>query len=291
MALTAADNLCEEGTFAPSRDWHREHILKEAVHATPRATVTVVASAAGIGGPVDDGRRLRIAMAIVDAARTEGAPVRLHHVCQAAPVVIGVCGASLSVLGDLGFGEVVCASDGTSAHIAELETILGVGPANDVLTDSIPTLAADLSSPRASHRWPRLAALVSPLGVTALFAFPLTGAEETVGVLELYRRRPGPLTPSETADAEAVADAAMEMLVRVGRGAPGYGDGQLFGPLDAQWGVINQAVAVVSAELHSGMPEAYLRLRAHAFLTDCRLLPLAEAVLTGDLRFTPDNWG
>jgi hypothetical protein len=93
------------------------------------------------------------------------------------------------------------------------------------------------------------------------------------------------------ADAEAVADAAMEMLVRVGRGAPGYGDGQLLGPLDAQWGVISQAVAVVSAQLHSGMSEAYLRLRAHAFLAGCRLLPLAKAVLAGELRFAPDDWG
>jgi hypothetical protein len=133
-----------------------------------------------------------------------------------------------------------------------------------------------------------LAAVVAPLGVTALFAFPLVGAAETVGVLEVYRSWSGPLTPSEVADVKALADAGMELLTRVGRGD---GDAGLFGPLDEQWGVINQAVAIVSAELHSGLSEAYLRLRTHAFLSGCRLLPLAEAVLGGDVRFTPDNWG
>jgi len=50
------------------------------------------------------------------------------------------------------------------------------------------------------------------------------------------------------------------------------------------------AVGVVSAQLHSGLTEAYLRLRAHAFLTGRRLLHTAEAVLSGDLRFTADRW-
>jgi hypothetical protein len=236
-------------------------------------------------------RRVRIADAIADAARADGAPIRLCHVCRAARLVVEASGASLSVLGDLGFAETVYATDATSEHAAELETVLGVGPALDALTHGDPVLVADVSRPPTPDQWPRLDAVLSPLGVIALFAFPLAVADGTIGVLELYRARPGALTSAEITDAEVFAEAAVDLLVDIGMGEPGRAGDLLLGPLDAQWASINHAVGVVSAQLSSGLPEAYLRLRAYALLSGRRLLPTAEAVLAGDLRFVPDRWG
>jgi hypothetical protein len=233
---------------------------------------------------------MRIAAAIADAARPEGPPVRPHHVCQAAVRVVGVAGVSLSVVGDLGFAETVCATDAVSEHAAELETVLGVGPAMDALAQGDPVLVADVSRPATPCRWPRLDAVLSPLGVVALFAFPLFAANVTVGVLELYRTRPGGLTSPEIADVEMLAEAAMELIIDLGAADPGHPQGLRLGPLDPQWVTINQAVGVVSSQLHSGLTEAYLRLRAHAFLSGHRLLQTAEAVLAGDLRFAADRW-
>ena len=209
--------------------------------------------------------------------------------CHAAVDVVGVSGVSLSVVGDLGFGETVYATDATSERAAELETILGVGPAVDALTRGDPVWAADLSWPFTAYRWPRLGAALAPLGVVALFAFPLVAADIAVGVLELYRTRPGGLSRSEVADAEVFAEAAVEVMVDVGQREPGGADDMALGPLDTQWAVINHAVGVVSVQLHSGLTDAYLRLRAHAYLSGRRLLDTAEAVLAGDVRFTPDH--
>ena len=239
---------------------------------------------------MDHVRRARIAAAIAEAAGGEGPPIRLCHVCQAAVDVVAASGVSLSVVGDLGFGETVCATDATSEHTSELQTILGVGPAIDALTDGDPVQVADVSWPSTAHRWPRLDAALSPLGVVALFAFPLIVADITVGVLELYRTRPGPLTGSEVADAKVFAEAAAELMVVSGLGEPGGPDDLLLGPLDTQWAMINQAVRVVSVQLHGGLPDAYLRLRAYAYLSGRRLRHTAEAVLAGDLRFAPDRW-
>lgn len=238
---------------------------------------------------MDHLRRVRIAAAIADAARADGAPIRLCHVCRAARLVVNASGASLSVLGDLGFAETVYATDATSEHAAELETVLGVGPALDALTHGEPALAADVS--RTPDRWPRLDAVLSPLGVVALFAFPLSVSNGTVGVLELCRTRPGTLTSAEIADAEVFAEAAVDLLVDLGKGEPARAGALLLGPLDAQWASINRAVAVVSVQLSVGLSEAYLRLRAYALLSGRRLLSTAEAVLAGDLRFVPDRWG
>jgi hypothetical protein len=239
---------------------------------------------------MDHARRVRIAMAIAEAARADGPPVRLPHVCQATVAVVGVSGASLSVVGDLGFGETVYATDAISEHTAELETVLGVGPAIDALTHGDPVWIADVSRPCTPYRWPRLGAVLSPLSVVALFAFPLIMSDITVGVLELYRTRPAALTRAEVADAEVFAEAAVELMVDIGLGDSGHADEVLLGPMDTQWAVINQAVGFVSAQLDQGLTEAYLRLRAYAYLSGCRLLNTAEAVLAGDLRFAPDHW-
>jgi hypothetical protein len=158
----------------------------------------------------------------------------------------------------------------------------------DALAQGDPVLVADVSRLSKSCRWPRLGASLSPLGVVALFAFPLCAADVTVGILELYRTWPGGLTCPEVADAEVLAEAAMELIVDLG--AADGGQGLRLGPLDPQWATINRAVSVVSSQLHSGLTEAYLRLRAHAFLSGHRLLRTAEAVLSGDLHFTADRW-
>lgn len=231
-------------------------------------------------------RRGRIAEAIARAASEDGPPARLCHVCQAALRVIPMSGASLSLADGLGLLETVAGTDATSLRAAEQQVVLGVGPAMEAVSSFAPVLAYDLSDPATWYKWPRLSSALWSLRVTAVFAFPLVVDEAAVvGVLELYRRWPGPLAPGEIADAEALAAAAVAMLVGYQRGRPGELGRQGAGPLGEHWALVYQAVDAVSAQLRSDASEAYLRLRAYAFLSNRRLLGAAEDVLAGRVRF------
>jgi hypothetical protein len=125
------------------------------------------------------------------------------------------------------------------------------------------------------------------LGLRAVFALPLAVGNVTVGVLELYRRTPKPLSRTELTDAWLFADYAVQLLVVGDRDPSGHGvDALLAGSLAAQWMRVNQAVDVISAQLEIGAAQAYQRLRAHTFAGDLRLREVANAVLDGQIRFT-----
>ncbi|MEV6611888.1 GAF and ANTAR domain-containing protein [Kutzneria sp. NPDC051319] len=215
--------------------------------------------------------RERIAAEIVAAAG--GEVVALRHVCWACAAMLGVDGASLCVIGDLGTVEPVHATDDISERIIEAEIVHGGGPAIEALHENEPVLVPRVATDR---RWP----LVGPALVDAgaLFAFPLEAGGVTVGVLELYLRRPGTLTAAQIGDAELFADGALELLVE-------SEEDVLSGPLADRWARVNRAVAVVAGQVGGDLEEAYARLRAHAFVTAGRLADIADDVLVGSLRF------
>jgi hypothetical protein len=147
-------------------------------------------------------------------------------------------------------------------------------------------LVGDLTRRSCGDRWPVLVSLLTPLGVQAVFALPLTTSEVTAGVLELYRVFPQPLSPDEVTGGRVFADYALALLVSAVDESPGHHlDGVLAGSLAQQWELVYQAVGVVSAQLGTGLTPAYQRLRAHAFVTGCPLREVVDAVLEGRLRF------
>jgi hypothetical protein len=75
-------------------------------------------------------------------------------------------------------------------------------------------LVPDLSDIAQTSRWPIYAAtVVEQAGVGAEFALPMQWGAITVGVLDLYRRAPGWLSPEQSRDALSAADAAALMLL------------------------------------------------------------------------------
>lgn len=229
-----------------------------------------------------------IATAIGRLASADNVPVGLEHVCRAGAAALGVAGVSLCTIGDLGLGEPVYATDAVSERAIELEITVGAGPGMQALEDGNVVMSADLASSASLHQWPALVPMLSSLGVHAVFAFPLTAGEITVGVLELYRAYPGALSRAALTDGQLFADYALELLMGNELGQHGRDmDDVLAGPLPEQWARVNQAVNVVSVQLGIGLTQAYQRLRAHAFTTDCPLRELADAVLEGCIEFVP----
>jgi hypothetical protein len=236
---------------------------------------------------VEDGRAREVTASIDKMAQEEGMPVAVRHVCRACAERMRAVGVVQYVVSDLGQGEPVYATDLAAEQIAELQVTLGEGPAVDTLAEERPMLATDLSGPSP---WPVFAQAAAAAGVRAVFAFPLQMGSIAVGVLEIYRAVPGDLTTVEYRDALLYADAAMALLLEHVDDEPSRQEEDLFaGGFGSRWDLVHQATGVISVQLSSGLTEAFLRLRGHAFLTGRGLADVAEDVIEGRLRFDRDD--
>lgn len=236
---------------------------------------------------MEDGRAREVTASINKLALEEGAPVAVRHVCLACRERMRAVGVVQYVVSDLGQGEPVYATDLATERIAEFQVMLGEGPAVDTLAEERPMFAIDLSIP---SRWPMFAQAAVEAGVRAVFAFPLQMGSIAVGVLEIYRSTPGDLTTVEYRDALLYSDAAMSLLLEHVEDVPTSEEHNLFaGGFGNRWDIVHQATGVISVQLRSGLSEAFLRLRGHAFLTGRGLADVAEDVIEGRLRFERDD--
>jgi GAF domain-containing protein len=236
---------------------------------------------------VEDGRAREVTASINKMAAEEGARVAVRHVCRACAERMRAAGVVQYVVSDLGQAEPVYATDLAAEQIAELQVMLGEGPAVDTLAEERPMIAVDL----AGHsRWPMFAQAAVEAGIRAVFAFPLQMGSIAVGVLEVYRSAPGDLTTVEYRDALLYTDAAMSLLLERVDDEPSSAEHDLFaGGFGSRWDLVHQATGVISVQLRSGLSEAFLRLRGHAFLTGRALTDVAEDVIEGRIRFEPDG--
>lgn len=75
-------------------------------------------------------------------------------------------------------------------------------------------LVADLSSAQAAVRWPMFApAAVRAWGARGMFCFPLGLGAAQLGVLSVYREKPGPLEAGQLADGLGFADAILALAL------------------------------------------------------------------------------
>jgi len=221
---------------------------------------------------------------------SHGAPTSLAHVCAAAVTGVRVDGAGVSVMVSPTVRETVHATDGTAAELEELQLTLGEGPCVDSFADGGPSLAADLQLPEYSVRWPAFTPAAIGNGVRAVFAMPLQIGAIRLGALDLYRVRPGPLTPDELADALAYAETAGMLLIDA---AAGERDGttELARRHDdptSNQAVVHQATGMILVQLGVSAEAAFARLRAYAYARNRPLGEVARDVVDRRLRFDPD---
>jgi GAF domain-containing protein/ANTAR domain-containing protein len=185
---------------------------------------------------------------------------------------------------------VVCATDEVSARIEDLQLTLGEGVCVDAVQAGTPVLVGDLDEPGdiMVERWPAFMEGAARAGVRAVFAFPLRIGAITVGVLDLYRDRPGDLTAGQLATALMAADAAALALLYLGSGGHGaFGDDtDGHAPYQMQ---VHQATGMVKVQLGVTIEEAFLMLRAHAFAADRPVAEVARDVIERRLRFSTED--
>jgi hypothetical protein len=223
-------------------------------------------------------------------AASRGGRVSAEDACVAAVAAVEVSGAWLSAGRDAEVGHLMRATDEVSEQLAELEVILGEGPCRDAFTSGGPVLASDLAEMLAARRWPVFAPAACQAGAAAIFAFPLQVGAIRSGVMGLYRERPGSLSAFHLGDALVFADTATLLLVDAqGRaaGGPGPQTGQ---PADLALhrAEIDQATGMLTEQLGVGIADAFVRLRAHAYVNDLRLTDVARDIVAHRLRLHPD---
>ena len=211
-----------------------------------------------------------------------------EQICQACVDGLDVDGAAISLHTAGNLRETLYASDAQADLLEDLQFSLGEGACMDAATSGRPVLVPDITDPAQTRRWPVYAAAVADQAhIGAVFSFPLQWGAMNLGVLDLYRRAPGPLSADQLRDAHSAAEAAALMLLGL-RTDPG--DGGLV--WDRSWSKraeIHQATGMIVAQLRISPTDAFARLRAHAFAQGVGLGEAAREVIARRLRFTEDT--
>jgi hypothetical protein len=155
-------------------------------------------------------RRLRLWELVVEHAC--GKPVTTEHVCAVMVSAVRVDGVAVTVTPSAQDRETLYASDPVASDLADLILTLGEGPSVGTGAGG-PTLVADLTTVESSARWPIFAPAAVALGARAIFALPLQAGGIRLGVVDLYRGRPGPLSGEQVADGLTLADVACALLI------------------------------------------------------------------------------
>jgi hypothetical protein len=200
-----------------------------------------------------------------------------------------VTGAAISVFAGMAPETILCASDGVSARIEELQFDLGEGPRWEALKSRRPVLVPHVR--RGPHTdWPVFAKSLLDLDVAALFVFPLALGALDIGVVELYSTHPGPLSPAGHSRALELADGAtwrlLSQLLTLDPGAhPDVPSGD--SPLSRR--EVHQATGMILAQAGTSARDALLLMRAHAFARGRTVREVARDVVNRTLDFTPEG--
>ena len=228
----------------------------------------------------------------VQAAR-RGGRVSAADACTAAVAAVDATGGWLTAASGGEAGHLMRITDVVSERLAELQLTLGEGPSLDASASGGAVLASDLRTAEAGRRWPAFTPAACQAGAVAIFAFPLRIGAIRAGVLGMYRNRPGPLSASQLGDALVFADTATLLLLDApGQAVAGSGMGAGPGGQPADLALhraeIDQATGMLTEQLGTSIADAFMRLRAYAYVNDLRLADVARDIVARRLRLYPE---
>jgi hypothetical protein len=198
---------------------------------------------------------------------------------------VAVTGAVIPTLGHPLGSRTICASDDVAARIDEIQIDLGEGPCWHALRTRMPALEPDLRR-SGGQDWPGAREALRRVDVGSLYAFPLLVGTLGVGSVDLYSSAPRALAPLEVDDVQTLAMiAAHHVLRRAIDDLDSAEQGAAGGPFSRR--ELHQATGMVAAQLHIGVDDALVLLRAHAFATDAGVRQVAADVVARRLSFGP----
>jgi hypothetical protein len=217
-------------------------------------------------------------------AGEDGVASSLRRLCVAVVPALAASGAGLSVMADNEVRGLSTASDPAAGRIEDLQFVLGEGPCIDAFANRRPVLVPDLSD-EPIGRWPGYTPAAREVGVRAVFAFPLQVGAGRLGVLDVFRARPGPLSPDELRQALTFAEVAVTTLLDGQSAAPpGTAAAGLDRAMDGG-AELFQAQGMVMVQLGISISDALARMRAHAYAENRPLADVARDIVARRLRF------
>jgi transcriptional regulator with GAF, ATPase, and Fis domain len=225
----------------------------------------------------------RLYQAVAQHDGQPGAFNRLKAICHACVDVLPVTGAGVMLMAARVHQGTLYATDARIQQLEELQNAGAEGPCIDAYVLGRPVLAPDLSAEWTTV-WPLLAAGAMKAGIHALFSFPLQLDNASVGALDLFRDRPGPLTAEQVDDARLLAAmATREVLTMQAEAAAGSLPDQI-ADLSGDRAAIEQATGMVAAQTGQNITEAARLLREAAVAADRALADMARDVVSRVLR-------
>jgi hypothetical protein len=211
----------------------------------------------------------------------------LRRLCVAVVPALAASGAGLSVMADNGVCGLTTASDPAAEGIEDLQFVLGEGPCIDAFATRRPVLVPDLSDV-PMDRWPGYTPAARDAGVRAVFAFPLRVGAGRLGVLDVFRARPGPLSADELRQVLTFAEVAVTTLLD---GQSAAGPGTAVDGLDESMdrrAELFQAQGMVMVQLGIPIADALARMRAYAYAENRTLAAVARDIVARRLCFDRD---
>ncbi|MFL6099453.1 MAG: GAF and ANTAR domain-containing protein [Actinomycetales bacterium] len=207
-----------------------------------------------------------------------------QKICELCVPALGVSGAGISIVSRGGTREILCSTDAASAHVEDLQFVMGDGPCVRAMQSDEPVLISDVAA-RAGQgsSWPEFMFSAAGKGVSALFAFPLRLGHVNVGALDLYRRTAGDLTADQLAGALMAADAAADSLLGLAPLAVQAAED------DTHHMQVHQATGMVMVQMDVPHEDALAMLRARAYATGVSLLHVSREVVDRRLRFSKED--
>ena len=226
-----------------------------------------------------------------EPARTDDKPDVvgwLERLCRAAARALPAMGVGVSVMSNHGDPAPVAASGSATVAIEDLQFTHGQGPCLDAYSSGKPVLTPDLSE-AARTRWFGYGPAAHGHGVRAVFAFPLQIGAARLGVLNIYRDRPGSLSREGLIRALTFADVAMTGLLNAQqRSREDDGTPVLDDALNSRF-ELYQAQGMVKIQLGVSLSEALVRIRAYAYAHDLRLNHVADDIVARRLVLETDS--
>lgn len=229
----------------------------------------------------DDGSDRLLAL-LTDAGN---GPALIRRLCELFVSELAVSGAGVSVMGGpaVDGSQVLVHTTGVvGVQLEDLQLTVGEGPSVDAYTSGGPVLVADLATEHA--RWPAFAPGAAKLGVAAVFSFPLQIGAARMGVLDLHRATPGPLTGRQLADAFHLVEASTVALL------DDVETPYTLGPqLGDMHNGVHQATGIVTVQLGVSIHDALSRIRAHAYSHQLTLNEVGRQIVNRELRLEMED--
>lgn len=210
--------------------------------------------------------------------------VAADRLCEACVDLLGVDGASISLIRGAASQGTFGSSGPLSRTLDELQFTYGQGPCLDAVALNRPVAAEDLDAP-GEVRWPALVGPILAHGIQAVCALPVTVGNAPIGALDLFRHRSGPWDGQDLAGglwAAGLASLPLLDLMNADVDWLAAGDGEGFDQLASLERVeVYQATGVLVAAFDIGAADAVARLRAHAMSSGLTASEVAYRLLDG----------